>query len=910
MMASTGPGGRRPVGRAAVPPPADALIEAGWLAALGATAVLFNVHSYGTFDLDKVAVLRSVGLVMALAWMARGLASEPGARGRARVGAGAALVLAVLATELVATLLSIAPRTSLWGSYERAQGLYTTASYVLIGVSVAALVRTRAAAERLVSAVPLAALPVALYGIVQHFGTDPVSWGGANTQGRPSSTLGNPIFMAAFLAMSIPLTVGQLVEAYRALVAAEARSTRRVLEAGAVLGLLFAVATWWLGPAAGTLGAVTTLLVWTVEARVLGTPWRPSLRVGILQVGLSAQIASLLLSRSRGPWLGLAVGLTVFALVSPGDTRRRRAVAGVVAATLVAALALGVALTGVGPGWVAAGTESAVRALLARFEATTEVRLLIWDGAWQLVTADPWRALAGHGPDTMRLAYAPYNPPALGQLETRTLLPSRAHNEAFDILVTTGLLGLVVHASLWGVLLIRGLGVLGLVPTRAHRRALVGLWVLAGTGAVLVARLWDGWRLAGVALPGGLVLATVAYLVRQTTRAVPPPADAARPPDSWRLPVAGILAAVVAHLVEIQVGIAVTATRTLFWALAGLLLAAPRLAREPEGEQEAVPTPSQGSAPVEGLAAALVLATLLHDFLPFVHRGTGATVGWLLVFVWAWGALLLVTEPAHGPAAGGAGVARPLARYLLATTGGCVALVVLHLGVAALGGGPAVLTPAFVGLVLLAVLAGGGLSGRGPWRPRSRWPLPRLAPLALASVAAAGLLWTNLDAVRADVHFKSAWLGAERQSQPGQAVGPARRAVELAPGRDFYHLFLGRTLLEASRRQAPAEREILVREAEASLLHAHRLSPRNADHAASLAHLYRVWAQDTAEPALRARRHEKALAAHAEAARANPTSVLVWNAWAVTHLTAGDVVAAREKLLEAHRLDPTFGTTY
>ena len=47
----------------------EAIIEAGWLAALIIVPLFFNVHSSRVFEPDKLSLLRSIALVMAVAWL-------------------------------------------------------------------------------------------------------------------------------------------------------------------------------------------------------------------------------------------------------------------------------------------------------------------------------------------------------------------------------------------------------------------------------------------------------------------------------------------------------------------------------------------------------------------------------------------------------------------------------------------------------------------------------------------------------------------------------------------------------------------------------------------------------------------------------------------------------------------------
>ncbi|MCB0156802.1 MAG: hypothetical protein KDD83_01625, partial [Caldilineaceae bacterium] len=49
----------------------EAVIEAGWLAALIVAPLFFNVFSSRVFEPDKISLVRSIMLVMALAWLVK-----------------------------------------------------------------------------------------------------------------------------------------------------------------------------------------------------------------------------------------------------------------------------------------------------------------------------------------------------------------------------------------------------------------------------------------------------------------------------------------------------------------------------------------------------------------------------------------------------------------------------------------------------------------------------------------------------------------------------------------------------------------------------------------------------------------------------------------------------------------------
>ncbi|MFQ5859773.1 MAG: O-antigen ligase family protein, partial [Anaerolineae bacterium] len=528
----------------------DHVIEAGWLAAVITVPLFFNVYSSRVFEPDKLTLLRSIALLMALAWVVKALdtgltTSTPttpntphASRFTFHVSRFTHLIrttplvlptLLLVTVYLLSTATSISPRISFWGSYQRLQGTYTTSAYVIIFLLILQGLRTREQLDRLITAVILASLPVALYGLIQHYGLDPLPWLGDVTT-RVASSMGNSIFVAAYLIMVVPLTLLRLLEGFAGLVQAEDN-----------LGPPFIEAT------------------------------------GYLFIFL-AQMLAIFFSQSRGPWLGLLSALFVFGLLWAVTRGDRRLVIGIIGIALLGAaflVVLNLPNTPLEP-----IKEMPYIGRLGRvFETgrgTGRVRVLIWEGATQLITADPVRTVIGYGPETMHMAYNPYYPPDLAHYEARNASPDRSHNETFDALVTTGLVGFAAYLFLFVSLFYYGLKWLGLVEDRRERNLLLGMIAAGGILSVLGFQVADGTaRFFGVALPAGMIVGLFAYLVWATLFG----RQRSRPDIPFALTLIALLGAVIGHFVEIHFGIAIAATRTLFWTYAALMIVVGYLVR-------------------------------------------------------------------------------------------------------------------------------------------------------------------------------------------------------------------------------------------------------------------------------------------------------------------------------------------
>ena len=305
----------------------EKIIEAGWLAALVTVPLFFNIYSARTFEPDKIALLRTIALVMSLSWIVMVIeqGSTSGSAGdpeltptnRFRLWIKTPLVLPttlLVVVYLISTIFSISPHVSFWGSYQRLQGTYSALSYITVFALMAATLRTREQVDRLITVVIVTSIPVSLYGIVQRYGLDPLPWAGDVTT-RVASSLGNAIFVASYLIMVIPLTIVRLVESMTAIVKEEEASWGYTILAAIYI---FALAVQTLtvifsqsrGPMLGVLGAVFVmgLVILLILRQLHSDPTRLSLsEIGSGIVFVAPLILVSLIAGGVGYGIGLGV---------------------------------------------------------------------------------------------------------------------------------------------------------------------------------------------------------------------------------------------------------------------------------------------------------------------------------------------------------------------------------------------------------------------------------------------------------------------------------------------------------------------------------------------------------------------------------------------------------------------------
>ncbi len=550
----------------------DAIIEAGWLAALIVAPLFFNVFSSRVFEPDKISLIRSIALMMLLAWLTKlangGQPWLPAFSGQ-RISQGQRdedeentpaksvgwqfwhipllLPIAILVSAyIISTIFSVAPYVSWWGSYQRLQGTYTFFSYIIIAMLTMAHLRRPEQIRRLQHTVVITSLPIAIYGIVQHYNIDPLPWGGDVTT-RVAANAGNAIFLAAYLIMAFFLTVERVYSSF------------------------------------------AFLLGHKSDAHVDSQDMPTALAGGAYLFIVMVQLLAIFWTQSRGPWLGLMVGtylfvLLLFSALRPKNHRIFTSIwvgLGVTAAVLLILMNT----TSLFSPLRTIPYVDRLTTLLNSEGGTGKVRVLIWEGASKLVAPhapliypngkkdllNPIRPLIGYGPEAMWIAYNPFYPPDLAHIEARNASPDRSHNETWDSLVITGVWGFIGYISVFIAIFYWALNWLGLLVNRRDKFLFGSLLLVFSVAFVAIFYEYDqSWRFFGVALPAGLVLGLGVYVTLAAF--LHPNVSFDRADFPRRLLIITLLATITAHFVEIHFGIAIAATRTYFWVQTAMLL--------------------------------------------------------------------------------------------------------------------------------------------------------------------------------------------------------------------------------------------------------------------------------------------------------------------------------------------------
>lgn len=227
-----------------------------WLVAAVAIPLAFNPWGANAFELPKSALLRALSLGLLLCAVITALERPDRRRALARPIL-AALPFAL--SLLVALAFSVDLRASLWGAYERQQGVLTLLPYLFLFAFTAGLLETAAQWNRLVRALIWTSAPIVVYGLLQAAGLDPLHWQ-SDSASPVLSTLGRSNLLGSYLALVIPLTAAASIPresrlAHLSLLAAQVLCLLLTRARAAYLGLALAALTgvvlWRLGTRAG-----------------------------------------------------------------------------------------------------------------------------------------------------------------------------------------------------------------------------------------------------------------------------------------------------------------------------------------------------------------------------------------------------------------------------------------------------------------------------------------------------------------------------------------------------------------------------------------------------------------------------------------------------------------------------------
>lgn len=399
----------------------------------------------GPYDDPKAWALPILAALTGLAWLGR--AGEWSSRAPSptdnlsRVVGG--IVLACFAWWAITTVTSIAPLQSVFGSFGRGMGLLTMGSAVLLFFLIRSECRTARAICSLLDVMLVGSVPVCLLALGQAAGWDPLPkpWDPAVASLTIRSTFGTHIFLGSYLVVLIPLAAARLLWAFRQ----RTESGRWPAPTRAGWWHAVAGAAWVTGSVSLIALASRWPLVWLalVPWGIVGaSAWvlrvdrgegttDTALTASLLVALLAGQVLVVILSRGRGAFIGMMVGLSVTLF---GFLVRRRAWKTLAVAALgLLGLAAFVTLLNLPGSPVASLGRTPLLTRLSEIGTLRRgspgwFRVQVWRGiadGWSRQLrgeqtfpglSPRWRTFIGYGPDTQLLVLEPLTSPYLGKI--------------------------------------------------------------------------------------------------------------------------------------------------------------------------------------------------------------------------------------------------------------------------------------------------------------------------------------------------------------------------------------------------------------------------------------------------------------------------------------------------------------
>jgi putative inorganic carbon (hco3(-)) transporter len=367
------------------------------------------------FEFPKMLLVYAFTIAIVALWLIRMIAEKRWLITKTALDIPLALFVA---SQVLSTVFSIHPRTSLLGYYTRFHGgLLSTISYVLLYYAFVSNVSRKQIKSFLMTLV-VSSLIVSAYAIPEHFGHSPsctlisgafdVSCWVQDVKSRVFGTFGQPNWLAAYTITLLPLTL---------ILASVSKGLRKVLFATTTVCLLLALLftrsrSGFAGFGISTVVLMVgySLLLFQKHGLIL-KKWfdgQSKTMVGLL-VSLMATVF----------FFGSPFTKPLSGYISQTDTQE----------TLVTPTSTGPAVNRLEEG----GTDSG------------EIRKIVWDGAIKIWQRYP---LFGSGVETFAYSYYQDRPMAHNTVSEWDFLYNKAHNEFLNFLATTGLIGLGAYVLL------------------------------------------------------------------------------------------------------------------------------------------------------------------------------------------------------------------------------------------------------------------------------------------------------------------------------------------------------------------------------------------------------------------------------------------------------------------------------
>lgn len=393
--------------------------------------IVMHPHTFELFEFNKMWITFGFTLVIMFLWIAKILATKKFVFQRTILD----IPLALFAlSQILSTIFSMDPHTSFWGYYSRFNGgLLSLFSYIFLYYGFATHLVThdlplfQNKSFRLIGVSLISGALVALWGFPSHFGADPTClvfrgsldvscWTDSfQPTVRIFSTLGQPNWMAAYLAVLLPISLAYLIP----FIARKKASIVQIASGSIILALLLYIDILFTRSQSGFLAVWMGLILF---AGIVGYSFRKQKKSENIKTEKFV-VKALLIT-------GVLFLLFTFFMGTPVSFLQKFTLEGIRSTSQPAKIETKTTTkTTQTPdaGGELGGSDSA------------RIRLIVWRGAFEIFKQHP---LFGSGVETFAFAYYKVKPVEHNLTSEWDFLYNKAHNEYLNYLATTGILGL------------------------------------------------------------------------------------------------------------------------------------------------------------------------------------------------------------------------------------------------------------------------------------------------------------------------------------------------------------------------------------------------------------------------------------------------------------------------------------
>ncbi len=335
----------------------------------------------------------------------------------------------------LAVLFSDFQQYGFWGYYFRQMGYLAYLHFFLFFLVLFFNLKTKKQVQRIFYAILASLFLVVFYGILQILGVDPINWSEpAFLTQRIFSTLGQPNFLGSWLLLTGPIFIW--------------------------------LSWYYFSPKKTNQSFPSTT---------------PLLIVPLIVCFFFFTLLALILTQSRGAWIGFLFSGLFLLIILIGPTRKK---------LLFKILFLFLILSGTifflfnSSSFLNKEDQSI---FLTRIKSLTQLketgglRIILWQQSLDLIREKPF---LGYGLESQHFVFAPVYQPEQATLESINLMPDRAHNDFLDTLLVSGILGGLAYLFL--IISSFYLGLKYVLKSKFSEEKLMGLVLLTGLLGYLI----------------------------------------------------------------------------------------------------------------------------------------------------------------------------------------------------------------------------------------------------------------------------------------------------------------------------------------------------------------------------------------------------------------------------------------